>query len=83
MYLSDNVRGVPAALVDKLRKMLGFIDAMENVDELQALASWKPHSLSGNRKGTISLSVTGNLRLTFKIDVGRKEILEVDLEDYH
>jgi len=43
---------------------------------------WKVHPLTGGRKGTWSLSVTGNRRLTFTIDDDR-EICDLNLEDYH
>jgi toxin HigB-1 len=69
--------------VDKLRKMLAFLDDMEDPEELRALPSWKVHTLSGDRKGTWSLSVTANRRLTFRIDTGEREIYDVNLEDYH
>jgi plasmid maintenance system killer protein len=39
--------------------------------------------LTGNRKGTVSLSVTHNRRLTFRIDSAEQEICDVNLEDYH
>ena len=41
---------------------------MEDADELRSLTAWKSHSLTGDRKGTWSLSVTRNRRLTFTID---------------
>jgi proteic killer suppression protein len=41
-----------ADTVDKLRKMLTFLDAMENPEELRALPLWKAHVLTGDRKGT-------------------------------
>jgi len=56
---------------------------MDDPEELRALASWKAHTLTGGRKGTWSLSVTGNLRLTFRIDLSEREICDVNLEDYH
>jgi proteic killer suppression protein len=55
---------------------------MQEAEELPALASWKVHTLTGDRKGTWSLSVTGNRRLTFRID-DEREICDVNLEDYH
>jgi proteic killer suppression protein len=82
LYEEDGARGVPAEAVDKLRKMLAFLDDMEDEEELRALPNWKAHTLTGDRKGTWSLSVTGNPRLTFRIDAER-EIHEVNLEDYH
>lgn len=83
LYAEDDVKGVPPQTVDKLRKMLAFLDGMEDPEELQALPSWKVHTLTGDRKGTWSLSVTANRRLTFRIDTNEHEIYNVDLEDYH
>jgi proteic killer suppression protein len=63
--------------------MLAFLDDMEDPEELRALPSWKVHTLTGDRKGTWSLSVTANRRLTFRIGTGEREIYDVNLEDYH
>jgi len=62
--------------------MLAFLDDMQDPDELRILPSWKAHLLTGNRKGTWTLSVSGNLRLTFRIDPREYEICDVNLEDY-
>ena len=51
--------------------------------ELRSPPTWKVHTLTGGRKGTWSLSVTRNRRLTFCIDSGEREIYDVNLEDYH
>ena len=83
LYLEDSVKGVPPDTVDKVRKMLAYLDDMEDPEELRALTSWKAHTLTGDRKGTWSLSVTGNRRLTFSIDFTDREICDVNLEDYH
>jgi toxin HigB-1 len=83
LYEDDASRGVPPESVDKLRKMLAFLDDMEDAEELRMLLSWKAHPLTGDRKGTWSLSVTANLRLTFDIDAAEREICDVNLEDYH
>ena len=83
LYEEDNAKGVPPDSADKLRKMLAFLDGMDHPEELRALPIWKAHLLTGDRKGTWSLSVTANLRLTFWIDAGEREIRELDLEDYH
>jgi toxin HigB-1 len=63
--------------------MFFFLDAMQSADELRALTVWKPHTLTGNRKGTVSLSVTRNRRLTFRVDATEQEVCDVNLEDYH
>jgi proteic killer suppression protein len=69
--------------VDKLRKMPAFLEQMGDVEELEAIPVWKGHRLTGNRKGTWSLHVTKNWRLTFRIDRIANEIRDVNLEDYH
>jgi proteic killer suppression protein len=79
----DDGSGLQAAVVDKVRKMIAFLQAMEDVDELRAIPSWKVHQLGGDRKGTWSLAVTRNWRVTFRVDHGEAEIVELDYEDYH
>ena len=39
LYLDDGVRGVPPDTVDKLRKMLAYLDGMEEPEELRALVA--------------------------------------------
>ena len=82
-YSEDSTKGVPPDTVDKLRKMLAFLDDMQEPEELRALPSWKVHTLTGDRKGTWSLSVTRNRRLTFRVDTAEHEIYDLNLEDYH
>jgi toxin HigB-1 len=48
-----------------------------------AVPAWKAHQMTGNRKGSWSLSVTKNWRITFKIDRKEPEIVDLNLEDYH
>ena len=81
LYLRDQARGLPPEAVDKLRKMLAFLQDMETVEELRMLPAWKAHRLTGNRAGTWALHVTGNWRLTFGVRDG--ELVEVNYEDYH
>jgi proteic killer suppression protein len=83
LYTEDNPRGLPADAVDKIRKILAFIQHMENADELRSVPVWKAHQISGDRKGTWSLHVTRNWRLTFRVDAAESEILDVNYEDYH
>ena len=83
LYAEDVAKGVPPDTVDKLRKMLAFLDDMQDVEELRALPAWKVQTLTGDRKGTWSLSVTRNRRLTFGIDTAEREIVDLNLEDYH
>lgn len=83
LYSEDSVKGVPPDTADKLRKMFAYLDNMEDSEELRTLAAWKAHTLAGDRKGTWSLSLTRNRRLTFRIDTAEREIYDLNLEDYH
>ena len=81
LYEDNSSKGVSADTVDKLRKMLTFLDAMQDPEELRGLPTWKAHVLTGDRKGTWSLHVTRNRRMTFRIE--DDEIVDLNLEDYH
>lgn len=81
LYNDNTSKGLSADAVDKLRKILAFLDAMQDPKELRALPTWKAHILTGDRKGTWSLHVTRNWRMTFRIEDA--EITDLNLEDYH
>jgi len=81
LYQENSSKGLSADTVDKLRKMLAFLDSMKDPEELRSLPLWKTPVLTGDRKGTWSLHVTRNRRLTFRIE--DEEIVELNLEDYH
>ena len=83
LYEEDSPKGVSPDTVDKLRKILAFLDDMQDPEELRSLPSWKVRTLTGDRKGTWSLRVTRNRRLTFCLDSAEREIYDVNLEDYH
>ena len=81
LYDENSSKGLSADTVGKLRKMLTFLDAMQDPEELRSLPMWKAHVLTGDRKGTWSLHVTRNRRMTFRIE--DDEIIDLNLEDYH
>jgi proteic killer suppression protein len=80
---NDDASALQPAAVDKIRRMLSFLQDMETADELRTVPSWKAHPLAGGRKGTWSLFVTKNWRMTFRIDQEKIEIFDLDYEDYH
>ena len=81
LFEEDVARGLPSEAVDKLRKMLAFLQDVSAASEVRDVPVWKAHQLTGDRRGTWSLHVTRNWRLTFRIEDG--EIVDVDFEDCH
>jgi len=79
----DDSSALPPACVEKLRRMISFLQDMSDEKELRAFSNWKAHQLTGRRRGTWSLFVTKNWRLTFIIDSFALEIVDLDFEDYH
>jgi proteic killer suppression protein len=81
--LNDDDAGLPAAVVSKVGKIVSFLQDMEEEGELRTVPSWKAHQMTGDRKGTWSLFVTRNWRITFRIDKAEIQIIDLDCEDYH
>jgi toxin HigB-1 len=79
----DDASGLQPAVVVKVQRIVSFLQDMEQEDELRTVQSWKAHMLTGDRKGTWSLSVTRNWRMTFRINRQEIEIFDLDYEDYH
>ena len=79
----NDASGLAPSVVEKVRNILTFLQEMEDTQELRNVPSWKVHQLTGDRKGTWSLSVTRNWRITFRIAQTEGEILDLDYENYH
>jgi len=75
--------GLPADFAEKIRNILSFLQDMDSVDDLRTIPSWRAHRMTGERRGTWSLTVTRNWRITFRIDETNQAIIELDYEDYH
>ena len=79
----DDGSGLQPAVLPKIRRMISFLQDMGREDELRTVPTWKAHQLTGDRKGTWSLFVTKNWRVTFRIDSEEIDIIDLDYEDYH
>jgi proteic killer suppression protein len=83
LYQDGNTKAVPAAVSDKLRKLLFAIETAETLDQLGRFPGWRLHPLKGQLKGMWSLTVTGNWRLIFRYDEPSNSASDIDLIDYH
>lgn len=81
-FETGNARGLPGDIVERLRKMLAYIDSALSLDELAAPPNYGLHRMTGDRAGTWSMTVTRNWRMTFRLGEGQA-IVDLDLEDYH
>ena len=68
--------------VNRIRKMLVFIDAAGSFDELAVPPNYGLHELVGDNAGRWAMTVTKNGRLTF-IKINETTVGALDLEDYH
>jgi proteic killer suppression protein len=82
-YEQGDPKGLPHSSLDKLRKIIVYLENMHDADELRLVPVWKAHLLSGDRNGIWSLHVTRNWRITFCIDHADRTIRDVNFEDYH
>ena len=80
LFDSGIAHGVNPQHVKRLRQILALLDTAETIQDMD-LPGLKLHELKGKRKGTWAVSVSGNWRVTFKIQSG--DVFEVNYEDYH
>ena len=72
--------GINPQHVTRLRRILALLETAETLDDMD-LPGLNLHELKGERKGTWSVKVSGNWRVTFKIKQG--DAIDVNYEDYH
>jgi toxin HigB-1 len=77
----DDPRELRPDWVKRIRNVVTALLAAPNMEGLQGPPGWRIHQLSGDRAGTWSISVTGNWRVTFEIEGGA--VNNLDLEDSH
>ena len=66
--------------VARINRLLDDLAAASRPEQL-GLPGLRLHQLTGGRRGTWSVRVSGNWRLTFRFVGG--EAVDIDLEDYH
>ena len=79
----NSPRGIRGSLVNRVRNIVTALILAEDTNDFIAGAppGWRVHKLSGDRRGTWSVSASGNWRITFMEEEGYLDLL--DLEDYH
>lgn len=79
-FKTGKLSGIQAKHANKLCLILTMLNIASSFDGMKA-PGLRFHELKGDRKGTGSVSVSGNWRVTFKMQ--NQHAIEVDYEDYH
>jgi len=73
-------RGIIAKTEMRVERVLDRLDAASEPEDM-SLPGYRFHPLTGDRKGTYAVTVTGNWRMTFRFT--GEDAIDVNLEDYH
>lgn len=77
----DDSRGLRPDMVGRVRNILAALLAARDMNGVEGPPGWRIHELTGDRAGTWSIWVTGNWRITFRLE--DDAVADLDLEDYH
>lgn len=80
LYERDDPRRIAADQLDRITLALSDLEAADKPSDLD-LPGYRLHPLRGDRRGSWSISITGNWRITFRFEDG--DVYDVDLVDYH
>jgi toxin HigB-1 len=80
VFETGSARGVAPDLVRRLIRQLDLLNRAVTPQDMN-LPGYRLHELKGARKGTWSVTVSGNWRLTFTFR--DRDAYDVDMEDYH
>ena len=72
--------GIQANHVKKLRMQLAALDTSQAIEDMD-LPGYRLHPLKGERSGYWAIDVSGNWRLTFRMEGG--DVHDLNYEDYH
>jgi proteic killer suppression protein len=79
-FVQNSTKKINAQQAPRIRRILDRLDASSEPKDMN-LPGYGLHELTGNRKGTWSVTVSGNWRITFKFS--SEHAHDVNLEDYH
>ena len=79
-FVHDDRKFLNPNYVKRLEILLDTLDTADAIKDMD-FPGTQLHELKGDRKGTWSVKVSGNWRLTFRFENGHA--YDVNLEDYH
>ena len=79
-FRTGSTKGIQSKHADRLGRMLDRLDAAAEVRDMNA-PGYDLHPLKGNLSGHWSVKVSGNWRMTFRLENGNAYV--VNYQDYH
>lgn len=79
-FTKDSKKWLNAKDLPRIERILDRLDTALVIEDMN-IPSWDLHELKGNRKGTWSVAVRNNWKITFLFE--KAKVYNVDLEDYH
>ena len=79
-FLTGSKAGIQPNHANRIRLILAQLQQARTIDDMN-IPTLKLHELTGDRRGTWSVTVQANWRITFRFVDGDAE--DVDYEDYH
>ncbi|HTV29676.1 MAG TPA: type II toxin-antitoxin system RelE/ParE family toxin [Xanthobacteraceae bacterium] len=81
LYETGSGRGIRGDLIAKVESILQAIEQARRIEQVGLFPGWKLHQLKGDRRGEWSVWVSGNYRVTFRVNA--ENVFDLDLDDYH
>jgi len=80
LFESGNASGINTQHLARIRKILALLETAESIEDMN-LPGLDLHQLKGDRKGEWAVKVSGNWRITFKLE--KSDAFDINYEDYH
>lgn len=80
LFEDDDSRGLPAADLEKIKRILAKLNMAESIDEVDA-PGFRLHPLKGDLKGMWAVTVRANWRIVFRFE--ESHVIDVHYVDYH
>jgi toxin HigB-1 len=80
LFESGKASGVNSQHLTRIQKILALLETASTIEDMN-LPGLDLHQLKGNRKGEWAVKVSGNWRITFKLEKG--DAFDINYEDYH
>lgn len=82
LYAAGDSRKLQKQQLAKIEDILIRLNDDEPLESLRAKPGYRLHQLKGGGRGVWSVRVTGNWRITFRVDQDGS-VYDIDLIDYH